>query len=744
MTPERYKQIGDIYHTALALDPHARAAFLDQACREDEALREEVEALLASSQKAGDFISAPALEVVAVGLAREQEHTLAGKKFSHYKIQRLLGTGGMAEVYLAEDVRLPRKVALKLLPAAFTQDADRTRRFEQEARAVSALNHPNIVTVYEIGRSKGRQYIASELVEGRTLRDCLSAGMMLREILDVTSQVASALSAAHAAGVMHRDIKPENIMLRPDGYVKVLDFGLAKLAVGESGRAMSPAKAFTTTAGIVLGTAGYMSPEQARGQKVDARTDIFSLGVVLYEMIAGRGPFTAATTADTLVAILSKEETPLRQIVPEAPAALERIVAKSLRKSREARYQSAQEILADLKDLSLELEVISKMKSDGEAGTQRGLEQAETARFTASFKANDRIGLWPAPTSASTALQQMLEPVGGAVPLDSGFYVVRPTDDRFRTAIKRQDSIVLVKGARQVGKTSLLARGLEQARQSGSTVVLTDMQNISAAALASVEHLLLAFADCFADQLDLNVFASEVWKPNRSPVTNFEQYLRREVLLKQVTPIVWGLDEVDRLFTCAFGSEVFGLFRSWHNKRALDPAGPWRRLTLAIAYATEAHLFITDLNQSPFNVGTRLLLEDFTLDQVGDLNRRYGSPLKEDAQVARYFRLLGGHPYLARRGFYEMVTNEFDLVALEAQADHDEGPFGDHLRRLLVSLSQDAELCDVVRGLLAGKPCPTPESFYRLRSAGLVLGDSAREARLRCRLYTSYFERHLR
>jgi hypothetical protein len=164
---------------------------------------------------------------------------------------------------------------------------------------------------------------------------------------------------------------------------------------------------------------------------------------------------------------------------------------------------------------------------------------------------------------------------------------------------------------------------------------------------------------------------------------------------------------------------------------------------LAIAYATEAHLFITDLNQSPFNVGTRLLLEDFIFEQVDEINKLYGSPLRENADVARYFRLVSGHPYLVRRGLYEMVTSNLDLPAFETQSDHDEGPFGDHLRRMLISLSQDQELCDAVRGMLHGKPCPTPESFYRLRSAGVVLGDSARDARLRCQLYATYLERHL-
>ena len=744
MTPERYQQAGDIYLAAQELDPQRRAAFLDEACAGDDALRDEVESLLGSDQEAGDFISASALEILAGELANE-EIPLTGKRLGHYVILSLLGAGGMAEVYLAEDVRLSRKVALKLLPSAFTQDIDSSSRFEQEARTVSALNHPNIVTIYEIGQFDERQYIATELIEGWTLRDRMAAGMTLQEVLDVGIQVASALTAAHGAGVVHRDIKPENIMLRPDGYVKVLDFGLAKVSDIEQHASADgqAAKKFSTAPGIVMGTAGYMSPEQARGQRVDGLTDIFSLGVVLYEMIAGRGPFAAPTMADTITAILATKPTPLRNIVPSIPRALERIVAKALTKSREARYQAVREMLADLKTLNLELEVASKIRSGGQIDGQLGIDQVEERQLAPLLSTNDTTTFPAAPSSASTAFKQMLEPVGGAVPLDSGFYVVRPTDEKFRAAITRQDSIVLVKGARQVGKTSLLARGLEEARRSGARIVLTDLQNISADSLESVEKLVMSFADCFADQLDLDVEPSEVWKPNRSPVTNLEQYLRREVLLKLTVPIVWALDEVDRLFTCDFGSEIFGLFRSWHNKRALDPAGPWRRLTLAIAYATEAHLFITDLNQSPFNVGTRLLLEDFIFEQVDEINKLYGSPLKENAEVARYFRLVSGHPYLVRRGFYEMVTNGLDLAALESRADHDEGPFGDHLRRMLFSLSQDRELCDVVRGMLQGKPCPTPESFYRLRSAGLALGDSARDARLRCQLYSTYFERHL-
>lgn len=417
-------------------------------------------------------------------------------------------------------------------------------------------------------------------------------------------------------------------------------------------------------------------------------------------------------------------------------------MTKAIQKDREQRAQSVKDLLLDLKNLKLELEIAAKLKRSAPPEAQTIIKPAAPP-VSPPASNESALTLPPPPSSRSNALRALLEPVGGAVPLDSRFYIVRSTDEKFRAAIGRQDSIVLVKGARQVGKTSLLARGLQQARESGAKVVLTDFQNLSADDLNSVEKLLLSFADSFADQLDLDLSPKQVWKAERSPGINFEQFLRREVLAKVEAPVVWGLDEVDRLFTCAFGSEVFGLFRSWHNKRALDPMGPWRRLTLAIAYATEAHLFITDLNQSPFNVGTRLQLEDFSFEQVEELNQRYGSPLREKAEVARFFRLVSGHPYLVRRGLYELVNEDCALSALEAQADHGEGPFGDHLRRIVISLTQDPALCEVVRGLLQGRPCSTPESFYRLRSAGLVLGDSARDARLRCQLYATYLEKHL-
>jgi DNA-binding winged helix-turn-helix (wHTH) protein len=336
-----------------------------------------------------------------------------------------------------------------------------------------------------------------------------------------------------------------------------------------------------------------------------------------------------------------------------------------------------------------------------------------------------------------------LEPVGGAMPLDSKLYITRPADEHFRAAIARRDSIVLIKGARQVGKTSLLARGLQQAREVGSRIVLTDLQMLNEADLASVETLFLALAELIAYRLDLDGCPRETWDPLHSPNFNFECYLQRQALGASPTPIVWGVDEVDRLFSRPFASEVFGLFRSWHNARSLDPEGPWRRLTLVMAYATEAHLFITDLNQSPFNVGTRITLDDFTPEQIADLNLRYGAPLNTDGDLRRYFGLVGGNPYLAQRGLHEMAQQRLALGELEALAARDDGPFGDHLRRMLAALAQDQTLRQAMIAVIDGGGCPTTESFYRLRSAGLIAGDSANDARPRCKLYSSYLRDRL-
>lgn len=307
------------------------------------------------------------------------------------------------------------------------------------------------------------------------------------------------------------------------------------------------------------------------------------------------------------------------------------------------------------------------------------------------------------------------------------------------------DSIVLVKGARQAGKTSLLARGLRQARTSGTHVVLTDFRKFNAEQLATSDTFCRALAALLASQLDLPVAVRDVWDMDFGPNVNLECFLCRQVLPAIPGPLIWAMDDVDRLFPSAFGSDVFGLFRSWHNERSLDPDSILGRLTLAISYATEAHLFIQDLDQSPFNVGTPVMLADFTPEQVTDLNERYGSPL-EASELASLMRLVGGQPYLVRRGL-DQAASGVSVELLGAGADREDGNlFGDHLRRLRLALAPFPLLLDALRRLMAAGPdhnegILSPDDFYRLRAVGILTGASSQEAWFRCPLYAQYFAR---
>src|SRR5262245_51890314 len=360
MRPERWRQIERLYHAALEREASRRADFLAETCMGDEALRLKVESLLAYEEQAKDFIETPAYVFGAELFAETTDETVIGERLGPYRILSPIGAGGMGEVYLAQDTRLGRRVALKLLPARFTTDTDRVRRFAWEARAASALNHPNIITIYDIGNISGAHFIATEFIEGQTLRQRMATGgLTFLTSVELAIQIASALDSAHEAGIIHRDIKPENVMVRPDGLVKVLDFGLAKLTERQTNtidRQASTDVGTETEAGAVMGTARYMSPEQARGLKVDARTDIFSLGVTLYEMVAGHAPFTGPSACDVIAALLEHEPVPLTRHSPEAPAELERIVSKALRKDREERYQTTNDLLVELKGLKRELE----------------------------------------------------------------------------------------------------------------------------------------------------------------------------------------------------------------------------------------------------------------------------------------------------------------------------------------------------------------------------------------------------
>ncbi len=381
MSPERWRQVEEVLQAALDCAAQERANFLEARCAGDDELKREAETFIKAYTDAGDFLEQPAIAKDAGVLFALYPNLEIGRVIGRYKLVACIGAGGMSEVYLAQDTQLQRQVALKILPAHFVTDDVRLRLFQREARAASALNHPNILTIHEVGEAEDVRFIATEYVDGLTLRELLvQANLSLPEIIDITIQITSALATAHAAGIVHRDIKLENIMRRLDGIVKILDFGIAKLteqmpdiANFEDGNAKLNRQNFITATaqtetGIIIGTIGYMSPEQARGLSVDARTDIWSVGVVLYEMLACRAPFQCATRQDTLAAILENEVPPVDLSLTDAPAAvreaLQRVIFRALRKDRNERYESAAEMLTELKAIKQECEMATLNASD--------------------------------------------------------------------------------------------------------------------------------------------------------------------------------------------------------------------------------------------------------------------------------------------------------------------------------------------------------------------------------------------
>ena len=364
MNPERWKQIDELLDAVLEIPEIKREEFLSSKCHGDEELKNKVLNLLAAQNQTVDFMEISAMNLMGKAIADEKEdfadNSLYNKTLGNYKIEKPLGAGGMGEVYLALDTKLNRRVALKILPKEFVSDNEHVRRFEIEARAVSALNHPYIVTVFDVGKIENVHYIATEYVEGKTVRDLIGENLSLKETLSIISQTAEALGEAHKAGIIHRDIKPENIMVRSDGYVKVLDFGLAKLIQSDDKKSELNAQ---TMEGVIIGTLAYMSPEQIVGERLDRRTDIWSLSVVLFEMLTGKNPFKGENRSGTYQNILSEESLHVSELNGKIPDGLDRILVKALEKDADLRYQTASDLRADLKRVRRDIDSSPSLKS---------------------------------------------------------------------------------------------------------------------------------------------------------------------------------------------------------------------------------------------------------------------------------------------------------------------------------------------------------------------------------------------
>lgn len=430
MTPERWQQVEEVLQAALDRPAPERVDFLNQACGADDELRQEAASLISAHDEAGDFIEEPALSRDANVLANALPDENIGRHIGSYRVIQRLGSGGMGEVYLAEDSRLARLVALKILPSYLVANEGRLRRFEREARAVSALNHPNILTIHEVGEHEGIHFIATEYIDGKTIRDLISQkSLSADEVIDICLQVGAGLSVAHANGIIHRDVKPENIMQRTDGLVKVLDFGIAK-PIATHGLISEDANQLTaqTEMGVVLGTVGYMSPEQARGLSVDPRTDVWSLGVLLYEMVSGRAPFAAATRMDTLVRILEHDPEPLVQKNNDAAkhlVQLQTIIDRALCKGLGHRYQSIAAMLEDLRSLQEEFRG---------AGESRISLDRETEP-SHSNKSHDAAGLTVTARPAHTRRRATLIVAAAAVMLLIAIVSIKLTQRRPATTI---------------------------------------------------------------------------------------------------------------------------------------------------------------------------------------------------------------------------------------------------------------------------------------------------------------------
>ncbi|MDX1521881.1 MAG: AAA-like domain-containing protein, partial [Anaerolineae bacterium] len=782
---------------------------------------------------------------------------LIGQSLGQYEIVEKIGSGGMATVYKAYQPGLDRYVAIKVLPAQHALTPGFKERFIREAKAVAKLNHPNILPVHDMGFEGDLSYFVMKLVEsGKSLRDLGKRPLDLSLISTYIDQIASALDHAHERNVLHRDIKPDNILM--DGeWLMLADFGLAKVPVKDQN---------LTDTGVIIGTPMYVSPEQVKGDVLDRRADIYSLGVVLYELAVGQVPFQSESSIGTMFKHVHDPLPSPRLFNPDLPLGVEEVIVKALAKDPAQRFAKAGElaealrieiaasdatptIITDVIEIPVEparlfisykrnrdpdhqlaayladylvnhdheiyldqaspstnewLETVddkirksdfiivllsaesanSEMlqtevqraaayrrqqgnpktipvrvafdgmvpyaleslidaiqyvtwsdEDDNERAAQNILSAMAGSRFTPSpvgpkpdtgkfsedgsmMSDSDSIHT-PLPEFDPRLLEAMEAP-GGVVKLRDKFYVERQADAQLRREIVKAGTTTTIRASRQTGKSSLLVRGINHAKEHGAKIAMIDLQRMDTDRLTSPDMFLRDFAELILRKLRLDVGQVEsFWRGALGPQDKLTYLIEDYVLPEIDGPIVLALDEVDRLLQLPFSTDFFGLLRSWHNSRALDEA--WDMLNLVMVISTEPYMLISDVNQSPFNVGLKIYLEDFDELQMRDLNVRHGSPVA-DSEFMAWMKMLGGQPYLTRKALHFMVSENMRWPEFTQVAALDHGPFGDHLRRHQWLLSDEPELKAAFKQVVEHNQSSDEMALFRLLQAGLVKG----------------------
>lgn len=784
-----------------------------------------------------------------------EDSTSTPDRIGKYRVVRLLGSGSFGKVFQGRHIETGQLVAIKT-PALIDPSADDLASFRREAELLSSLSHAAVVrTLFFDSDSAVGCYLVLEFIAGRTLKSLLAETRpTLSDVLKWLADVADGLAHVHRHNVVHGDVKPANVIIDEEGQARLVDFGLSFREAAQR-RASE----------FCAGTPAYMAPEATDGKhrNGDGRSDLWSLGVILYEYLTQRLPFDGVVREDMFRAIREREPKPPRQVDPRISAELEAICLRCLEKSPKSRFTNGTDLAAALRRVRASLtrgvgderrlvlvlydarhaesaqfaellagelsardfacDLLRSLTSDKfeRAATREMLGKLprthavvallspgavasdvvqESLRFTRE-EADDpqRAGhpwivpvfvsfVGPLPgefdsllgdvlplccdTSAdsSRAIEECLgylrdgprksrrhNPVGG-LPPDYPHYVRRACESSFYEALNRGDSTILVRGSRQMGKTSLLARGIQAARDNKWQPIYTTLEKISGQALQSFADFYRELAGWIAEDLGLDT-SVHAYFDNRDPANLcFDRFLKRVVTELGNAHTVWFIDEVDRLFDTSFRGDVFGLMRSWHNHRNAPATAHWCNLTICLSYATEAYLFVTDLNQSPFNIGTLVSLEDFSPSDIAVLNRSYLSPLRTSDEIERFHKLLGGQPYLTNCGLFEMANQRRKLSDIESLTLRNDSLFGDHLRRILMLLDKYKEYEEAVRGVLENtavarrswfrrrraRYVPSVQTFYRLRAAGILAGDSPQDARLRCDVYEQYLRRNLR